>query len=124
MHYLMHQYYWECSYKSEAEESKRREIFRQRMIQVDADNLLNGSPVFGVTKFSDWTDEEFKVLLGRKHIPGSTPKRKNEVRDPMDPVARRSPHSIDVAKVGLPSYVNWATEGMVTPVKNQGQCGR
>lgn len=36
---------------------KRREIFRETMARVDKDNILNGSPVFGVTKFSDWTKE-------------------------------------------------------------------
>ena len=37
------------------------------MHRVDRLNDLNGAePAFGVTKFSDWTREEFKLLLGAK----------------------------------------------------------
>jgi hypothetical protein len=107
------------------------------MARVDKDNNLNGSPVFGVTKFSDWTAEgiwpclktvqfyknfiilEFKVLLGRKSIPGSYPKRADNVRDPFNPSRWGSKNAVDITKVGVPDYINWATQGIVTPVKNQ-----
>jgi len=110
-------------YKSPEEELKRKEIFREAMTRVVKKNELNGSPAFGVTKFSDWTSEEFKVLLGRKTVAGRTPKRINDVRDPSTPEKWNSKNAKNIVKLGMPSYVNWASEGVVTPVKNQGQCG-
>ena len=36
------------------------------MKRADENNKINGEAVFGVTKFSDKTLDEFKVLLGRR----------------------------------------------------------
>jgi len=95
-------------YDSKDEESKRFGIFCESMKRVDNENALNGHPSFGVTKFSDRTFEEFSVLLGRKGKgvePKSTSVRKSKKR------------------VGSSDAINWAAYGVVTPVKNQGQCG-
>jgi len=108
-------------YDTEEEHGKRKEIFRQRMIKVDELNEINvkenGEQVFGVTKFADWTDEEFGVMLGRKNhgagVDASVPTK--------EPKAFKS--NVRGAQVGIPSYVNWGESGKVTPVKNQGQCG-
>lgn len=62
---------------------------------------------------------EFKVLLGRKTIENKRPKRLDNVRDPFNPQKWGSKNAVDIAKLGVPSYVNWASSGMVTPVKNQ-----
>jgi len=64
---------------------------------------------FGVTKFADRSDKEFQALLGRKN------KGKGTV-DPKVPV--RQPKGVSTA-----TSVDWTAAGMVTPVKNQGQCG-
>ena len=53
-------------YGSAEEQTKRRDIFCENMKNADRLNELNKTPVFGVTKFSDRTDSEFSVLLGRK----------------------------------------------------------
>jgi len=53
-------------YASQDEQHKRRGIFCENMKEADRLNDLNGSPAFGVSKFSDRTHEEFSVLLGRK----------------------------------------------------------
>jgi len=81
------------------------------MIRVDELNALNGEPVFGITKFSDLTQEEMKNMKGL-------------IRPDKDP----EPHEIKLREgksfgLGLPSMVNWVTAGMTTPIKNQGQCG-
>jgi len=60
----------------------------------------------GHNKFSDWTDDEFKRILGYK-------------KNPL--VSDRASESID--NVAVPTSVNWTTAGAVTPVKDQGQCG-
>jgi len=54
---------------------------------------------------SDWTQEEYKKLLGYK----SEMKQANEVMQ------------LDTSN--LADSVNWVTKGAVTDVKNQGQCG-
>jgi hypothetical protein len=98
-------------YADAEEESRRRAIFYDNMVRADKLNELNGEPVFGVTKFADWTEEEFSVMRG---VRGTPPKFNGRVHDFSD---------IKSTGVGIPSYVNWADSGKVTPVKNQGQCG-
>lgn len=104
-------------YKSSEEEVKRREIFRESMYRVDKNNELNGSPVFGVTKFSDWTLDEYKVLLGRKGHGYHNPKKLDDIRDPATPMKWNSKNARKLTD--LPTYVNWHAEGMLTPIKNQ-----
>jgi C1A family cysteine protease len=95
------------NYKTEEEHITRKSVFCTQMKKADGLNKINPG-VFGITKFSDQTEEEFSVLLGRKNK-ATEPKHTN-VRMPK--------------KVKTPAYVNWAEEtGIVTPVKNQGQCG-
>jgi len=79
------------------------------MNRVDEKNLINGNPVFGVTKFSDHSIEEFTVLLGRKGR-GTGAHKGISVRKPTKALTSTS-------------AVDWTTLGVVTPVKNQGQCG-
>lgn len=96
----------------------RKSVFCENMARVDAKNAKNGKDVFGITKFSDWTKEEFKVLLGRKdqgHIPSSEQQLK--VRSSTGTV-----HTA-LASTDTSNTVDWVDAGYVTPVKNQGQCG-
>lgn len=89
-------------------------MFALSMARVDKKNDINGTPVFGVTKFSDWSEEEFQVLLGRKDravAPTSV-----DVRKPGD--AAKFGRSV---LTSAPAVVEWFSA--VTPVKNQGQCG-
>jgi hypothetical protein len=108
---------WFCRYKHKEEEDKRREIFRESMARADKRNIMNGSPVFGVTKFSDWTEDEFKILLGRKGHGYQNPAKLDDVRDPATPMKWNSKNARQLTS--LPTYVNWHSEGMLTPIKNQ-----
>lgn len=101
-----------------AEADTRQAVFCENMVKVDAKNAKNGKDVFGITKFSDWTKDEFKVLLGRKdqgHVPSS--EQQSKIRS-----ATGTVHTA-LASTDTSTSVDWVTAGYVTPVKNQGQCG-
>ena len=59
-------------------------------------------------KFSDFTDEEYKAMLGLPYP--HTEETEEYVADQVD-------------ITGLPESFDWRDEGMVTPVKDQGSCG-
>merc|ERR1719487_882796 len=52
-------------YDDPDEESMRHANFNASKIRVQAKNSKLKTPIFGWTKYSDRTDKEFKVLLGR-----------------------------------------------------------
>jgi len=98
------------NYGTIEEWAKRLAIFKENMLKVAEMNaehvLINGEAVYGVTKFSDLTAEEFKNnYLG--YIPSN--KTKTYVDVQIDgPVA---------------NDIDWVSKGAVTPVKDQGRCG-
>lgn len=60
----------------------------------------------GLNQFADWTDEEYKSILGFKYD------------------ATKEQTKVEILEsVELPDSLNWVTEGKVTPVKDQGTCG-
>ena len=63
----------------------------------------------GHNKFSDFTDEEYKAMLGLPPMP--------HVEETEEWVADQ----VDISN--LPEAFDWRDEGMVTPVKDQGACG-
>jgi len=94
-------------YSTSEEEAARFETFKLSIDRVQARNAKSGSATFGLTKYADMTPEEFKsTLLG--YI------RPAERSD----VGVLSPRNIDV-----PQTLDWRNQNMVTPVKNQEQCG-
>jgi len=101
---------YEKTYHSIEEYAKRLQIFTDNMERVSAMNaehvLINGEAVYGVTKFSDLSPEEFKeYYLG--YVPSNATKTYVDVK--VDgPVA---------------NDIDWVSKGAVTPVKDQGRCG-
>ena len=74
-------------------------------------NVGEAEEVFGVTKFSDLTPEEFKTTyLGYRRL--------NETRNDDEAELHPVPAGYTAA-----ASVDWRTKGAVTPVKDQGQCG-
>jgi len=95
---------------SDEEFSTRLGIFAQNLERVNEMNkehiLLGGEAVFGVTKFSDLTPQEFKDMYLTYRPSNASIPRVNVVLD------------------GEPdTVVDWRTKGAVTDVKDQGQCG-
>ncbi len=93
-------------YASKEEYEFRFGIFQENLAIAEQKNAdTSSSATYGVTSLSDFTDYEYKQLLGFKS----------------DMVARKPPHTDDLT--GVPSSINWVDKGAVTPIKNQGQCG-
>lgn len=97
-------------YATPAEEKLRQRIFENNMAIAKKDNEEAGDEIFGATKFSDLTPDEFKSQY-LNYRRSSRPFRGNvEVAVPSAPASEA---------------VDWRTkqEGVVSAVKNQGNCG-
>jgi len=90
------------------EESQRFKIFCENMEKIKKiQEMEMGSAKYGVTQFSDLTEEEFqKHFLGLK--PSLNARELPKAKIPTGPV---------------PDNWDWRDHGAVTPVKNQGSCG-
>ena len=97
-------------YSTIAEEKHRARIFAKNMAVASKDNEEAGEEIFGATIFSDLTPAEFKSQYlnyrrSDRHFRGNV-----EVEVPIAPASES---------------VDWRTkqEGVVSAVKNQGNCG-
>ena len=94
------------SYGTRAEFEFRMEQFKNSLAKMafhNADNA-HGSTV-GLNQFADWTDAEYKRLLG--------------YRAPKNVTLEET----ELSTVDIPTAIDWRTRGAVNAVKNQGQCG-
>jgi cathepsin L len=89
----------------------RKAIFESNLAKIRKhNNDTTKTWKLGVNHMADWTETEFKTLLGyKKHLPRNT-----EVEDRLTP-------SIPVN--ALPAHVDWREKNIITAVKDQGQCG-
>merc|ERR1719498_913972 len=94
-------------YKDDADESARYKLFTESKDRVEKLNKQNGQPAFGINWMSDRYESE-KYKKGHKKPKDFVPTAPVEDFIP----TMRSPASID-----------WRKTNVVTPVKNQGQCG-
>jgi len=101
---------YKVSYKSYEEESKRFQAFKDNLVRIEKHNSENHTWVMGVTKFADLTRDEFIAthLQGRKNI--------GAAKRPTKPKEK-----INLAD--LPASVDWRDQGVITGVRDQGQCG-
>jgi len=95
------------------EESQRRAIFEANVAKVVKHNIEADMGLhkyrLGVNAYADETSQEFRS-------------RRNGLRQAVRQVSGRVQDFHDYRKA-LPATVDWRTKGIVTPVKNQAQCG-
>jgi C1A family cysteine protease len=95
-------------YADDSETLDRFEIFKTNLDQINAHNAAGRSWTMAVNEWADQTWEEFSEgRLGYVHVE-----------------RERSFEEVDLSgQFTTPSSVDWTAEGVVTSVKNQGQCG-
>jgi len=89
------------------EDDKRHAIFDANMEFIQTENAKGHSYVLGVTQFADVTAEEFtSTYLGYKQDESDLP-------------------AVEAIKYDgvLADSLDWREQGVITPVKDQGQCG-
>jgi C1A family cysteine protease len=94
------------------EEQQRFGVFKQNVDIIEAENAKELSYKLGVNGFADLTAEEFAA----RYLGGVPPQEERH-----DGAAYLGEH--EVSGEALPTSVDWSTQGAVTPIKNQGQCG-
>jgi cathepsin H len=93
---------------SEEEYLLRREIFLETLKRIELHNSdKERTWDMGINEFSDWTFDEFKA---------------KRLGDPQDCSATKGSYN-PVRNVNIPTSVDWRLYNVVTPVKNQGNCG-
>uniref|UniRef100_A0A3Q3CGE2 Cathepsin F n=1 Tax=Haplochromis burtoni TaxID=8153 RepID=A0A3Q3CGE2_HAPBU len=97
-------------YSSQEEVDRRLRIFHENLKTAEKLQALDqGSAEYGVTKFSDLTEEEFRSTYLNPLLSQWT------LHQPMKPATP--------AKGPSPDSWDWRDHGAVSPVKNQGMCG-
>uniref|UniRef100_A0A665X388 Cathepsin F n=1 Tax=Echeneis naucrates TaxID=173247 RepID=A0A665X388_ECHNA len=97
-------------YSSQEETDRRLQIFHENLKMANKLQALDqGSAEYGVTKFSDLTEEEFRSTYLNPLLSQWTLQRHMKQAPP--------------ARGPAPASWDWRDHGAVSPVKNQGMCG-
>jgi cathepsin L len=95
---------------SHVEFSHRYEIFKKNMDYINDWNAQGESYTLALNKFADLTNAEFNKLYMGMHV--DVEKDDSHITHEVTRISSEAPTSVD-----------WRTKGVVTPVKDQGQCG-
>jgi len=89
----------------------RRELFENRLKQIKLHNSQQHSWKKGVNRLTDRTEEEFRRMLGFNKALGA------------EHVAKATPTTAFSEERSIPSSIDWRQSNIISPVKDQGQCG-
>jgi cathepsin F len=99
------------TYSTSEEYNYRLEVFRKNLKKAKELDAKDHSASYGVTKFSDLTEEEFRSTYLMRNFKSPLMRGEEvpvwEATFPQD----------------MPTSYDWTTKGVVTPVYNQAQCG-
>ncbi|XP_006149977.1 cathepsin W [Tupaia chinensis] len=108
--FALFQIQYNRSYSSPAEHARRLDIFAHNLAQaqrLQEEDL--GTAEFGVTPFSDLTDEEFSQVYKQPKVPGEVPRMVRKVR------------SLKQGKP-VPPTCDWRKARIISPIRNQKNC--
>jgi len=94
------------TYENDTKFLYRMAVFSANAARVQELNDRNDGAYFALNKFADLTAEEFRAYLGYKPS-----------------AAARNVSVLNLPKVAAPDTFDWISQGKVTAVKDQGQCG-
>ncbi|XP_028785073.1 ervatamin-B-like [Neltuma alba] len=100
-------------YRNSVTTETRYQIFRKNLKYISETNSKRPGYRLGLNKFADLSPDEFRKVYLRQ-LP--TPATNNSAS------AARSGH-VQKKSCAPPAFVDWRQKGVVTPVKDQGQCG-
>jgi C1A family cysteine protease len=108
---------FERNYASVEEESHRYLVWLDNLYTIASYNSGDLTFKLRMNQFGDMTHDEF-----RRYVHGDN----GACFDNRDEIVNANGQDImlvDTPPVNAPASVDWTTKGVVTPVKNQGQCG-
>ena len=98
-------------YQDSAEKEMRFEIFKENVEFIEAFNKDGSKPYkLGINAYADLTNEEFRASRNGYKMP--SPLKLSRTTFKYENVT------------AVPACMDWRTKGAVTPIKDQGQCGK
>uniref|UniRef100_A0A7S3KGF7 Uncharacterized protein n=1 Tax=Euplotes crassus TaxID=5936 RepID=A0A7S3KGF7_EUPCR len=103
---------YDKSYHTEDEYQFRRDIFNKNLEIINEHNAQGKSFTLGVNKFTDWTDEEYKAILGYKKVSHS-----------LKSASGNNPSLKAFKATGKKDLVSIDHRHLLEEVQDQGSCG-
>merc|ERR1712137_885286 len=102
---------WNKVYNGDEDEAHKA-TFEQNLAEIEAHNAQGLSWTEGINRWTDLTQEEYRVAAGLGYKPAG------QLYGDMPHMGVHEYNGEELA-----ASVDWTTKGAVTPVKDQGQCG-